>query len=204
MWVNVYSATVRGGCFYTPVMLFSLIGFISSTRIIKRFSLPSSVILFFLFHHFKAGRNGGTEQDFPIALWLQFISHIGNSPGIFLVYLGKKGIIVKSVFYRNHTVLYILNQFQWWQLKHYILDPYRTTKAYYWATFLKTSVSGEDKNLLLIDRDFYGKMVFDNRNEYRLSMMKENTFDDKNNKEGVVQDENGNNFYRLSRGQEYA
>jgi hypothetical protein len=59
-----------------------------------------------------------------------------------------------------------LNQFQWWQLRNYILDPYRTTKAYYWATFLKTEVTPKQQELLLVNRDFTGNNLFTEKQKY--------------------------------------
>ena len=202
--VNVLFSYRKGWLLYTPVMLFSLIGFYFLYKNNKKIFLALFCYFILSLYIISSWTEWWYGAGFSNRPLITVYPVLAIALGYFLVYLGKKGIIVKSVFIAIILFFTFLNQFQWWQLKHYILDPYRTTKAYYWATFLKTSVSGEDKKLLLIDRDFYGKMVFDNRNEYRLSMMKENTFDDKNNKEGVVQDENGNNFYRLSRGQEYA
>ena len=72
---------------------------------------------------------------------------------------------------------YPLNQFQWWQLKNYILDPYRTTKDFYQAIFLKTSVNENDLHLLSVNRDFTGLHKFENKSRYILSELKRETFE---------------------------
>ena len=65
------------------------------------------------------------------------------SLGYLLVFLKDRKLIIRALFTAIVIFFIFLNQFQWWQLKHYILDPYRTTKEYYWATFLKTKVTEE-------------------------------------------------------------
>jgi hypothetical protein len=45
-----------------------------------------------------------------------------------------------------------LNLFQTWQFNHRILDRGRMTKAYYWKIFGKTSVTEEDRKLLMVSR----------------------------------------------------
>ena len=69
-----------------------------------------------------------------------------------------------------------LNQFQWWQMRNYILDPYRTTKAYYWATFLKTQVTPEQQELLLVNRDFTGNNEFTDKQKYTCKTLVNNHF----------------------------
>lgn len=46
---------------------------------------------------------------------------------------------------------FALNLFQHWQYNHGIIDGERMTKAYYWRIFGKTSITGEDRNLLEVD-----------------------------------------------------
>lgn len=64
----------------------------------------------------------------------------------------------------------ILNQFMWWQMRHYILDPYRMTKNYFWATFLSTSVDSETRELMAVERDFSGKMIFPKNGYYEIEV----------------------------------
>ena len=84
---------------------------------------------------------------------------LGISLGYFILYLKEQNKIYKISFTVLTLFIIFLNQFQWWQLNNYILEPYRTTKAYYLATFLKTTVSEEDKKLLLVNRDFSGGKI---------------------------------------------
>ena len=61
----------------------------------------------------------------------------------------------------------VLNLFQIWQLNHFILDPYRTTPAYYAAIFGRTSVTDEDRKLLSVAPDFTGEAKLTNASGYR-------------------------------------
>jgi len=194
----------KGWLLYTPVMAFSLFGFYFLYKNNKKifFALFAYFILsFYIISSWSEWWYGAGFSNRPL---ITVYPVLAISLGYFLVYIGEKGTIVKSVFLTFVLFLTFLNQFQWWQLKNYVLDPYHTTKGYYWATFLRTTVRVEDKKFLLINRDFNGMMSFDNPNEYRLSMMQELTFEDKRTEDGIIRDENGNNFYRLSQNQEFA
>lgn len=47
-----------------------------------------------------------------------------------------------------------------WQYEHYILDQWRMTGNYFWSVFLQTEVvTDEQKDLLLVPREFSGEMV---------------------------------------------
>lgn len=109
------------------------------------------------------------------------------------VRLGLTLFVVSAIF---------LNQFQWWQLKNYILDPYRTTKAYYWATFLKTDVTEEDRELLLIERSFTGPQTFDNREKYQQVQQITEAFEEAD--ESVLETEGLNSYLRLLPEEEYS
>jgi hypothetical protein len=80
--------------------------------------------------------------------------------------LTQNKIWLNGALFSSLAFCVFLNQFQWWQLKNGVLDPYRTTKEYYWATFLKTNVSEADKKLLLVNREIWGKTAFSNKDEY--------------------------------------
>jgi len=60
----------------------------------------------------------------------------------------------------------VLNLFQTWQLNNYLIDPYRMTRAYYFAIFGKTSVNAETRNLLAIDRPLTDGMKFTKEADY--------------------------------------
>ncbi|MCX6244912.1 MAG: glycosyltransferase family 39 protein [Bacteroidetes bacterium] len=193
----------KGWLIYTPVMAFSLIGFYFLFRNNRKIFLSLFGYFLVAFCIIASWTEWWYGAAFSMRPLITVYPILAISLGYFLVYLGKKGIIMKSVFIVIVILFTFLNQFQWWQLKHYILDPYRTTKGFYWATFLKTSVTDEEKKLLLIGHDFTGKMSFDNRTDYHSVLAQELAFDEPGNPEGVVQDGEGNKYYSVGKDQEY-
>jgi hypothetical protein len=63
----------------------------------------------------------------------------------------------------------LLNLFQTWQWAHGIIDRTRMTKAYYFATFGKTSFTEADRKLLLIERPTDAVDAFQNESDYKKS-----------------------------------
>jgi hypothetical protein len=61
-----------------------------------------------------------------------------------------------------------LNLFQWWQLMEGIYDPYRTTKAYYWAIFLRTKAPANGEQLKSVFRSFEPNQQWTDRERYRM------------------------------------
>jgi hypothetical protein len=194
----------KGWLLYTPVMIFSLAGFYFLYKENRKIFLALSAYFLLSFYIISSWTEWWYGAAFSCRPVITAFPILAVTLGYFLAYIGKKGIIVRSVFLLFVLFFTFMNQFQWWQLKHDILDPYRTTKSYYWATFLKTSVTDNDRKLLLIGRDFTGKMSFDDRTAYLSSILKELTFDKNREEEGVVHEENGNAFYRVPGNQEFA
>jgi hypothetical protein len=115
--------------------------------------------------------------------------------GYFLDYIKERKVWIQLGFTAMIAFFIFLNQFQWWQLKNYILDPYRTTKEYYWAIFLKTSISEADTKLLMVYRDFTGSMKFKNQENYHVTQVIKNDFEGQN--VNGNQTEGSNHFYRF-------
>ena len=61
----------------------------------------------------------------------------------------------------------LLNLFQTWQWANGVIDRTRMTKAYYFATFGKTSYTEEDRKLLLVDRPTDALEVLKNESDYQ-------------------------------------
>lgn len=94
------------------------------------------------------------------------LSIVGNLHGLFSWVYKQTTILLEKLDRTVHYIFIFLNQFQWWQLRNYILDPYRTTKAYYWSIFLKTKPDASTAKLKRVERDFSGGFEFKNREEY--------------------------------------
>ncbi|MDP4292699.1 MAG: hypothetical protein Q8908_16585, partial [Bacteroidota bacterium] len=200
--IDVLFSYRKGWLVYTPVMIFALAGFYflyKENRKLFPALIAYFLVSFYLIASWTEWWYGSAFSNRPLITVYPVLS---ICLGYCLLGLQKKGTTIKAIAGAVIVMLVMLNQFQWWQLKHYILDPYRTTKAYYWATFLKTSVQDSDKELLLVNRSFTGNNLFDHREQYVQTVLK--VQDWKNIKNDNVSPKNDSNyFYRLSFGEEY-
>lgn len=199
--INVLFSYRKGWLLYTPVMIFALIGWyflFKENRKIFLATVSYFLVSFYVISSWSEWWYGAAFSARPL---ITLYPILALCLGYFLLYLKNKKLIVKIAFSVVVVFFIFLNHFQWWQLKQYILDPYRTTKEYYWATFLKTSVSDADKQKLLIYRDFSGKMELTNPQDYQKSVLIDDNFDEPGKK--GIQTEDGNSFYRLAEDQEF-
>lgn len=158
----------KGWFVYTPVMLLSVIGFYFFLK--KRREIALSFFLYFIFTSYiifswTEWWYGAAFSNRPL---ITVYPILAVSLGFFLQFLGTKSTAIKVFFTLFISAATLLNQFQWWQLRNGILDPYRMTKEYYLATFLKTSVTEEDRALLSVYRNFDGQHEFTQKEQYNL------------------------------------
>lgn len=156
----------KGWLLYTPIMLFALIGYVLLFK--KRRDLFLGLFLpfvigFYIISSWTEFWYGAGFSNRPVislypVLFIPF--------GFFLTWLFERKVVLQASVFGLMVFFIFLNQFQWWQLRNYVLDPYRTTGAYYWSTFLATEFTPEQEKLKLISRDFTGKQEFSNRDEY--------------------------------------
>ena len=158
----------KGWFLYTPVMILAVLGFYFFFK--KKREIALSFFLYVLFTSYiifswTEWWYGAAFSNRPL---ITVYPIFAISLGFFLQFIGEKRRITKLfvlVFILGAT---FLNQFQWWQLREGILDPYRMTKEYYLATFLKTSATEADKKLLSVYRNFDGSHQFTNKSDYTL------------------------------------
>ena len=171
----------KGWLIYTPVIIFYIWGQILMFRRNNKAFYAINIYLlvtFYIIVSWSEWWYGAGFSNRPIITAYPVLA-IGF--GYFLEYIKTKNRIWKSSFAVILVLFTLLNQFQWWQLRNNILDPYRTTKEYYFATFLKTSVTDSDRELLLVKRDFSGLMEFNNREKYEPKVVFSDSFDTINN-----------------------
>jgi hypothetical protein len=171
----------KGWLIYTPVIIFYIWGQILMFRRNNKAFYAVNIYLlvtFYIIVSWSEWWYGAGFSNRPIITAYPVLA-IGF--GYFLEYIETKNRIWKSSFAVILVLFTLLNQFQWWQLRNNILDPYRTTKEYYFATFLKTSVTDSDRELLLVKRDFSGLMEFDDREKYVSKVVFSDGFDTINN-----------------------
>ncbi len=199
--LNVLFSYRKGWLLYTPLMIIALIGFYFLYKKNKPIFYSSTIYFLFCFYIVSSWSEwwyGAAFSERPLIATYPVLT---ICMGYFFQHIKKNILIFKVMIGAVVAFFVFLNQFQWWQYKNYILDPYRTTKEYYWATFLKKSVTPADRELLMVDRDFTGKMEFSEKVKYQKTSLLTSDFEDKDNKGN--QAEINNYFYRLTPEQEY-
>jgi len=191
----------KGWLLYTPMMVFPLIGFYFVFKNNKQIFYASIIYFLISFYTISSWTEWWYGGGFSIRPLIATYPVLAICLGYFLQFVSERNLFVKLPFAILAMFFLFLNQFQWWQYNHYILDPYRTTKAYYWASFLKTNVSESDRDLLRVYRDFSGKMEFTEKEKYQGKRLFSENFD--GIKKGECMKEGTNCFYRLKEGQEY-
>jgi hypothetical protein len=199
--IDVLFSYRKGWLLYTPVMVFALAGWYFLFKENKKIFLAAASYFFISFYVISSWSEWWYGAAFSARPLITLYPILAICLGYFLMYLKNKRLIFKIVFGAFVIFFIFLNQFQWWQFKNYIIDAYRTTKEYYWATFLKTSVSDKEKELLMVYRDFTGKMEFTKQEDYQKSILIDDKFDE-TGKKGILTEDN-NSFYRLEENQEF-
>jgi hypothetical protein len=182
-------------------VIFALVGFYflyKSNRKIFLASITYFLVSFYVISSWSEWWYGAAYSTRPLIATYPIL---GICLGYFLLFLKDTKQVIKVACGVVIVAFVFLNQFQWWQYKNYILDPYRSTKEYYWATFLKTNVTPEDVKLLSVYRDFTGKMEFSDSSRYNGSVLLTDDFSGTGFKPNMS--ENTNSFYRLTEEQEY-
>ena len=170
--LNILFSFRKGWLIYTPIMLFSLIGFYHLYQNRKDIFYACFIYFIASFYIISSWSEWWYGAAFSVRPLITLYPILAVSLGYFLLWIHSKSILFKFSITGSIIFFVFLNQFQWWQLKNYILDPYRTTNAYYFRTFLKTSVTEDDQKLLLIARDFTAMNEFKNQKDYKIKFSK--------------------------------
>lgn len=163
-WHVLFSAR-KGWLVYTPVMLLGLIGFYFFLK--QRKAIATALFTYFC------------VSFFIISCWTEWWYGAAFSCRPVIISYPILAIAMGTFFQQMKSsaarwsigifavLCFLLNQFQWWQLREGILDPYRTTPAYYHAIFLKTKIPQGAEALKSIERSFAEKQEWKDRAHYR-------------------------------------
>jgi hypothetical protein len=164
--LNVLFSFRKGWLLYTPVMIFALIGFWFLYK--KNKAIFPAVLIYFLVSFYII--SSWTEWWYGAAYGMRPLipSYVLLSLplGMLLTSISASGFIKKGLIGIVIGLCLVLNLFQMWQLENFILDPYRTTKDYYFAIFGKIHIDPETRNLLSIERSMSGVDVFHDEQNY--------------------------------------
>ena len=199
--INVLISYRKGWLLYTPVMAFSLMGFYFLYK--KNFKIFYACFFYFVISFFII--SSWTEwwygAGYSIRPLITTYPILAICLGYFIVFIHESKLALKIIFWILVVFFIFLNQFQWWQLKHYVLNPYQTTKEYYWATFLKNKVSESDRDLLLVNRSFSSRNEFTDSTKYHKTVFVSENFEKSINDNIILED--NNKLYRIAANQDY-
>jgi len=191
----------KGWLIYTPLMFFALLGFISLYRRNKSIFWACMIyfaVSFYIMSSWTEWWYGAAFSCRPlIVTYPVLLICLGN----LILDIKEKRRLWQWLFGILVLFCLFMNQFYWWQYRHYILDPYRTTKNYFWATFLKTNVPTKTREQLLVERDFTGKMHFDKPEEYQSRSILTNDYEKDTNRH--IKSEEGNRYYQINESEEF-
>ena len=175
----------KGWLIYTPIMLFSLIGFYFLHKKNKPLFFLLSLLLVLDIYissswttWWYAGGSFSSRTIVPKYVLLAI------PLGFFIESI--KTIKVKAVLGVLGVFFITLNLFQSWQFKNGILSRERMTMEYYFRIFGQTKVNEKDKKLLLVERSTETFMEFNNEDDYRSEILYQNSFDTEQNEDKVL------------------
>lgn len=168
----------KGWLVYTPVMAFSLPGFVSLYR--RNRKVFYAVLTYFLVNLYLVSSWSVWWYAYSYGQRALIPSYVILSLplGYLLAGLEKVRWPLKTSLLALMLMLIGLNLFQNWQYVNDILHGSRMTRSYYFRIFGRTSVSEEDRKLLLVSRSEWPVEHVPDESEYRVSRLYFNSFTD--------------------------
>lgn len=169
----------KGWLLYTPVMIFCLPGFYFLYKQRRDIWLPLTCFFLINVYVLSSWECWWYAASFGQRPMVESYAMMLFPMGAFFNWLWIKKPWLKIVFGFFLSFFLVLNLFQTWQFVNSLLDPERMTKAFYWRSFGATSINGEDRKLLSLDR---ATAVFPEGNpaekSYRNKLIYCNSFED--------------------------
>lgn len=177
--INFLFSFRKGWFIYTPIMLFAMVGFYFLYKYKREIFYPFLVFFLLDVYLISSWTNwwyaGGSYSSrsilpayvlliLPLGYFVQWVKSLNRNARIIM------GVLC--------GFLIILNLFQTWQFQKGIISKERMTRAYYFATFGKTSVSAEDEKLLLVDRSVDEYEYLMDEENYTKKILYQNHFED--------------------------
>jgi hypothetical protein len=156
----------KGWLVYTPMMIFSIAGFIFLYKRRKEILLP--LLLYFAVNIYIVSSwstwwygTGDFSQRAMVSSYGVLVIPLALLAGAVI----KKKIkyLILAIF----VLLIALNLFQTWQFNHGIIDPSRMTREYYFRIFGKTKADADDRELLSVRRDNINYDSIENIGQYK-------------------------------------
>ncbi|MFK7756569.1 MAG: glycosyltransferase family 39 protein [Flavobacteriales bacterium] len=152
-WWSPYFTSIlfsfkKGWLIYTPVMILAVLGFVAFYR--KNQALFIGAFIYFMcsFYLMSSWTEWWYGSSFSCRPVITLYVILAISLGYALQWASQKSNLTKVSAFAFVLVCILLNQFQWWQFRNWILHDSRMTKEYVFENYFSTSVSEEDRKLL--------------------------------------------------------
>lgn len=167
----------KGWLLYTPVMVFALIGFAFLYK--RQRSLFPAILIWFLASTWiiVSWTEWWYGASYSVRPMITSYVVLGLPLGYCIQTIGSSGALWRTALTGCIALLIGLNLFQTWQHHHNVLDPYRTTKEFYWAIFGRTHVPEGADRLKSPERLFTNENVFRDRTNYLRTIVDRFDFD---------------------------
>lgn len=142
----------KGWLLYTPIMIFGLVGFYFTFRLNKPIVLALFSYLVIYIYVASSWECWWYAASFGQRPMVETYAMMLFPMGYFLVGIQPHKKSIQFLVYIILIALLLLNLFQTWQFRNYIIDAERMTKEYYWSIFGKTKIDEKEKEKLSIDR----------------------------------------------------
>jgi hypothetical protein len=165
---NVLFSFRKGWLVYTPMMIFSIIGFYFLFKQNRKLFLPFSVYFILNLYLVSSWSCWWYAESFGQRSLVQSYVVMSVSLGYFVSFVQNKTKALRIITLVIFLFFIMLNLFQTWQLNHGIIHGSRMTRAYYMAVFGKTKMDPDLKNLLLVERSAVNEEYFKASSGYLL------------------------------------
>jgi hypothetical protein len=162
----------KGWLIYTPLMAFALYGLVFLYKKNRGLFLPVGlffVVSLYLMSSWTTWWYAG--GCFSSRAMISVYPALSIPLGYFVEWMLQQRKALRSVLFAVAGLLVLLNMFQTWQFNKGIITQETMTRAYYFRSFLRTNVSSEDRELLMVRRPLTALEKFEDEASYRQRLL---------------------------------
>lgn len=157
----------KGWLLYTPIMAFALFGFLFLWK--RRRDLFPVILIWFLaaFWIICSWSEWWYGASYSVRPMITTYVLLSIPLGFCIEAIRSSNIFVRAVLFTLQSALIVFNLFQTWQHHNGVLDPYRTTRDYYFAILGRTEVPPGAEWTKSVERSFTNEYNFADQEHYR-------------------------------------
>ena len=161
----------KGWLVYTPMMIFAIWGFYFTFKNKRAVFFPLFIFFILNLYLVSSWSCWWYANCFSQRALVQSYAVMAIPLGFFIQRLTKSKLVFKYLFIVVAVFFIVLNLFQTWQIKNWVLSGDRMTFAYYKKVFGKIEVDTEDEKLLLVNRWLGGDERLKDESAYKSRLL---------------------------------